>query len=241
MDNQIIIKKFDEIDSTNDYLERLLKDNIKNNYIVLSRSQTNGHGSKGRSFISDKNKGIYFSFLIFYDKTKIDNCSFDINDFISYLTPNVCVCIKDNIKKHFNICLDIKWVNDLYYNAKKVVGVLCKNVLDKSALIIGVGIDLYENENLPNELRNKIGYLFDYKIDDDKLFDLILDIYKDIENNLYIGKILDEYFYNNLAIKRQVKINNKIGKVIDINKKAHLLVEIDGEIKEIDSYDVEFL
>lgn len=241
MDNHIVIKKFDEIDSTNDYLERLLKDNIKNNYIVLSKSQTNGHGSKGRSFISDKNKGIYFSFLIFYDKTKIDKNLFDINDFNSYLTPNVCVCIKDNIKKHFNICLDIKWVNDLYYNAKKVVGVLCKNVLDKSALIIGVGIDLYENENLPNELRNKIGYLFDYKIDDDKLFDLILDIYKDIENNLYIGKILDEYFYNNLAIKRQVKINNKIGKVIDINKKAHLLVEIDGEIKEIDSYDVEFL
>ena len=242
MTNDYNIHKFDIIDSTNDYLQRLLYANeydSNKKYLVIAKSQTNGHGSKGRSFLSDKDVGIYFSLLLFYDNNQLNDNNLDINDFISYLTPNVCVSIKKCFKKLFDIDLSIKWINDLYLNNKKVVGILCKHFPDKNAIIIGIGIDLYENKKLPNELKDIVGYIFDDKIEDDAIDNLIVSIADNIIADLYIGKIREEYFDNNLVIDKMVKINDKLGKAVSIDEKGHLIVDIDGSIQEIDSVDVE--
>lgn len=238
------IEKFDTIDSTNDYLQRFLYSNecdINKKYIVISKSQTNGHGSNGRIFISHKDKGIYFSLLLFYDNDRLTENNNNINDFVSRLTPNVCVALKDNFKKSFNKDLDIKWVNDLYYNNKKVIGILCKHFPDKKAIIIGIGVDLYKNDNLPNKLKEKVGYIFDNRINDKDIDILIINIADSIYDNLYISCIKSTYYENNLAINKKVMINNQIGKIISINEKGHLKVEIDGIIKEIDNNNLEIL
>ena len=244
MNKNYTIKKFDEIDSTNDYLQRFLYSNecnVNKEYIVIAKSQANGHGSKGRTFVSDKDKGIYFSILLHYDKQLLIDENIDINDFVTYLTPNVCVSLKRNLNNVFHKDLDIKWVNDLYYNNKKVIGILCKHYPDKNAIIIGIGIDLYKNDNLPFELKDKVGYIFDKQVDDKDLDCFITELANDINNNLYKGSIDNTYFENNLAINKKVKINDQLGKVVSINKKGHLMVEIDGAVKEIDSIDAEII
>ena len=146
-----IFEKIDSVDSTNDYLTRELETGkIGKDKILVSKHQTNGHGAKGHSFISDKNVGIYFTLLHFY-KDKIE---------LKYITQKSAVAIYEVFKSIFNIELSIKWVNDLYYNGKKVCGILCRNLIKYNAVIIGIGIDLFKNENINDEIKDIAGYIF---------------------------------------------------------------------------------
>ena len=172
LDKNIDLYLFDTIDSTNDYLyERL--NNINNDTLVISKEQTNGHGTNDRNFISKKDVGIYFSLLINYNDEKE----------IKYITEKVAVSIYKVLKEKYNIDSRIKWVNDIYLNNKKVCGILCKNSIYHKKVIIGVGIDLYKDENLDNDIKNIAGYIFDKKIDELELVKYIVeDIYKNLNN-----------------------------------------------------------
>ena len=66
--------------------------------------------------------------------------------------------------------LAIKWVNDLYYQDKKVCGILTEAVTDFESgnidlAVIGIGLNLFQGkEEIPPELREKAGVLFpEYK------------------------------------------------------------------------------
>ena len=251
MDNNLNIEELDIIDSTNDYLYRknINGVNKNNNYLVIAKEQTNGHGSKNRTFLSKKDSGIYFSIL-----------TYNNNDILK-LTANICVIIYREIKKNFNIELNIKWVNDLYYNNKKVCGILVKKYED--AIIIGIGIDLYKNNFLPDELKTTVGYIFEKNIDYNIIKKTIISIANEILKNINNNEILDEYFDKNIVYNKKVLINKNIYensivikdkknsnnncfekyecKIIDINKNGNLVVEDDNYIKLINTYDVEII
>lgn len=149
--SNLLIEKLDIVDSTNDYLMREADEaRINTDKVVIARQQTNGHGSQGRKFISDKDVGLYFSFIHFYK----DSCETE------FITQKAAVAIYQLFKERFNIELQIKWVNDLYYNGKKVCGILCKNLIKHNAVIIGIGIDLFMNENINEEIKDIAGYIF---------------------------------------------------------------------------------
>lgn len=144
-------EKLDTVDSTNDYLERELESgNINKDKILVTKHQTNGHGSKGRSFSSPKDVGMYYSMLHFYK---------DDNE-LKFITQKVAVAVYKTFHDIFGIEFSIKWVNDLYYNDKKVVGILCRNLIKHKAVVIGIGIDLFKNDNLDEELKDIAGYIF---------------------------------------------------------------------------------
>ena len=172
LDKNIDLYLFDTIDSTNDYLyERL--NSIKNDTLAVAREQTNGHGTNERNFISKKDVGIYFSLLINYNDERE----------IKYITEKVAVSIYRVLKDKYNIETKIKWINDIYLNNKKVCGILCKNSIYHKKVIIGVGIDLYKDENLDNDIKDIAGYIFDKKIDELELVKYIVeDIYKNLNN-----------------------------------------------------------
>lgn len=149
--SNFLIEKLDIVDSTNDYLMREADEaRINTDKVVIARQQTNGHGSQGRKFISDKDVGLYFSFIHFYKD----------NGETEFITQKAAVAIYQLFKERFNIELQIKWVNDLYYNGKKVCGILCKNLIKHNAVIIGIGIDLFMNENINEEIKDIAGYIF---------------------------------------------------------------------------------
>lgn len=144
-------EKLDTVDSTNDYLERELESgDLNKDKIVVTKHQTNGHGSKGRSFLSPKDVGIYYSMLHFYnDETEL-----------KFITQKVAVAVYKTFFEIFGIEFAIKWVNDLYYNNKKVCGILCRNLIKYKAVVIGIGIDLFKNEKLDEEVKDIAGYIF---------------------------------------------------------------------------------
>ena len=163
-------EKLESIDSTNDYLVRELeKGNITKDKIAVTKHQTSGHGSKGRSFISPKDVGIYFSLLHFYkDKEEL-----------AFITQKVAVAVYKTFKDIFGLEFAIKWVNDLYYRDKKIAGILCRNLIKYKAVVIGVGIDLFKNINLDKELIDIAGYIFEDKEDLIKVLDENTKLYHD--------------------------------------------------------------
>ena len=149
-------EKLDTIDSTNDYLAREVESGTLNkDKIVVTKHQTSGHGAKGRTFISDKDVGIYFSMLHFYEDDKE----------LEFITQKVAVAVYKTFLEIFGIELAIKWVNDLYYKDKKVCGILCRNLIKHKAVIMGIGIDLFKNNNINDEIKDIAGYIFENKED----------------------------------------------------------------------------
>lgn len=139
------IEIFEELDSTNTYL----KNSPLYHHIVIARNQTKGRGRQNRKFHSEKDCGLYFSFKI------KPNCS--IEESMRYtLLSSVCVLLA--LQKLYQIEIQLKWVNDLYLNNKKIGGILCEGEIEinsssLNSLVIGIGINL-SNTSFPEELEN---------------------------------------------------------------------------------------
>ncbi|MBQ6946555.1 MAG: biotin--[Clostridia bacterium] len=122
-----------QTDSTNTHLLRLAKEGAPNGQVLLSRTQSTGKGSRGRSFFSPEG-GIYLSLLLRNVPA----------DRLPLLTPMAAVATYQALRPHVTETLDIKWVNDLYLAGKKVCGILCETAFlgEESATVIGIGINL---------------------------------------------------------------------------------------------------
>lgn len=213
-----LFEKLDSVDSTNDHLTREVESGkITKDKILITKHQTNGHGSNGKTFISDNNVGIYFTLLHFYDDDKE----------LKFITQKAAVAVYQFFKNTFDIELKIKWVNDLYFNDKKVCGILCRNLIKYKAVIIGIGIDLFENKNLNDEIKDIAGYIFKDKRDLISKLDRNKKLSKEscTYKNLYMG-------FKSLEIEGIVIDDSTLWEpdqiVIDIVQLIYSLIKIEG-------------
>ena len=58
------IRVFEQTTSTNDVIEKLARDGVKEGVVVFAESQTKGRGRLGRKWISPARKGLWFSVLL---------------------------------------------------------------------------------------------------------------------------------------------------------------------------------
>src|SRR3989440_5137851 len=58
------IQVFQETNSTNDVIEKLARDGVKEGVVVFAESQTRGRGRLGRKWVSPAGKGLWFSLLL---------------------------------------------------------------------------------------------------------------------------------------------------------------------------------
>lgn len=104
-------------------------------YILISDSQTAGFGKNGRHFISQKG-GIYLSLVVPMTNLVTSN--------IGLLKSSIAWQLCQAIRQQFKISTDVKWVNDLLLNDKKVSGILIEN-WPKQAVVIDIGCNLYQS------------------------------------------------------------------------------------------------
>ena len=138
---QIITLK--EVDSTNNYLRNLPKEDIKNEIVVaVAKSQTAGRGQRGNSWESEPGKNLTFSILL--HPTFLEARQ----QFI--LSQAIALSIKEVLYDYVRSPHPrIKWPNDIYWNKKKLGGILIENDLMGKQLercIIGVGINLNQEQ-----------------------------------------------------------------------------------------------
>lgn len=139
------------IDSTNSEAKRYALGGGAAPALFLAEEQSGGRGRMGRSFFSPKNTGIYLSLLLRTDAS--------LSDPIAATTASA-VAVRRAILAVTGISVGIKWVNDLYYEGKKICGILAESffVGKERYLIVGVGVNLY-TEEFPVELKDTAGAL----------------------------------------------------------------------------------
>ena len=160
------ITRFKTLDSTNKYLQNLLEEcvDIVDN-VVVTEFQSSGRGQGKNVWESEAGKNLLFSVAVDMSYLKAEN------QFL--LTQMVSVAMIDVLKKYLpEESLFIKWPNDIYFNNKKIAGILIKNEIKGMMLgtsIIGVGLNVNQEsfgENLPNPISLKMITGKDYDLEE---------------------------------------------------------------------------
>ena len=124
------------VHSTNQYLKELDAETTDNGFVVIADGQTNGRGRRGRAFASPKGEGIYLSVHLKLEGTRQD---------VRFVTICAAVAVSKAIEHTCGIDADIKWVNDIFYNGKKVCGILTEAVLSGELgelnVLLGIGVN----------------------------------------------------------------------------------------------------
>ena len=121
-----------EIPSTNTALKEMAAAGAPEGTTLIAARQTGGRGRRGRQFHSPEG-GLYLSTLLRPD------------DAVG-ITCRAAVAAARAIESLCGAEIQIKWVNDLYINNRKVAGILAEGVFAPdgtlSAVVLGIGVNV---------------------------------------------------------------------------------------------------
>jgi len=130
------IRVFEQTTSTNDVIEKLALDGVKEGAVVFAESQTKGRGRLGRKWISLTHKGLWFSLLLRPDLRPQE---------ATRLTVASATALCRAIHSETGLNVEIKWPNDILICGKKVAGILTEMSaeLDRiQYIILGIGVNV---------------------------------------------------------------------------------------------------
>lgn len=257
---------FQEIDSTNTYAKRILAEcgNLRapngaltpagekyHKSVIVAESQTAGRGRLGRTFYSPIKTGIYLS-IIYAPQGGITQPA--------NLTAFSAVAICRALKKLYNLDAQIKWINDIYINGKKVSGILTEGFTNFEtaqieSAIIGIGINIADNPDVfPPEVAAVAGSITggEREIDGGKTVkrtELAAEIAGQVINIFEEDptELIKEYKNASFLLGTTITVHPIIGdensiytaKAVDISDDAGLVVELeDGSRKTLNSGEV---
>ncbi len=126
----------DTINSTNEQLKLLALQKAQEGTLYITEYQTAGRGRRGRSWESPPYTNLLFSFLL---RPNLEPSK-------AYLsTCLTSVAIRRAIKSLLGISIGIKWPNDLFYQGKKLAGMLTEFLSNGELveyIVVGVGLNV---------------------------------------------------------------------------------------------------
>jgi BirA family biotin operon repressor/biotin-[acetyl-CoA-carboxylase] ligase len=243
LNTRLIGKKvyyFDTLSSTMDIAMKLGMEGAQEGTVVVAEAQTKGKGRLGRSWLSPKYKGIYFS-LILRPQVLPQECPL--------LTLLAAVSVVEGVRRKTAIDLQIKWPNDLLVHGKKVAGILTELKAETdgiSFIVIGVGINV---NNDGKSLIPSASSLKECRKEEVSRVELLQEILRAIEENYTLFKeqgsaqIIEKWRNDNVTLGKRVKVIGRDelleGDAVDIDADGGLLVRNDsGMISKIMAGDI---
>lgn len=219
--------------------------------VFATDTQTAGRGRMGRPFVSPAGSGVYLT-LLYAPRGGVKNPAL--------LTAAAAVAVCRAIKKLYGLETQIKWVNDIFYNGKKVCGILTEGIANFEtgiieAAIVGLGINISGGESLPTVAGSLISsHTATASIPTRneviaQVVHEILTIYdaEEKENVQIPMQMIEEYQNRSLLTGREVMVNPTAGlkgkpyrvKVLSIDSEARLVVQCeDGTEQRLHSGEV---
>ena len=128
--------KVSQTASTNTYLSRLAA-TLPGGTVIYTPCQTAGRGQKGNSWESEDGKNLTFSLLLKRPPVKARDQF--------YLSEAAAIAVVEALTAEAGKGFTVKWPNDVYWQDKKVCGMLLENSLDGSDIatcIVGIGLNV---------------------------------------------------------------------------------------------------
>lgn len=228
------------LDSTNTYAKKITLDGAEHGTIIIANEQTAGKGRFGRSFFSPANTGIYLSILFRPKKNIADT---------SLITIAAAVAVCKTIETLTDSNPQIKWVNDIFLDGKKICGILTEAVSDfesgiVESVIVGIGINIKTTKGqFPKELKETAGSLFPNNIYRNQIIAKIINNLFELYTKLSDKELIKKYKGYSLILDKEITYHKGdkkcIAKAIDINNNGNLVVaDKTGQIHIIESGEV---
>lgn len=241
------IHYFTTIDSTNKRAKELALEGAIHGTLVAANEQTSGKGRYGRQFESPSDTGIYMSIIL-----KPEELHFNEPTLI---TAYAAVAVSKVLELLTGKQIGIKWVNDLFYENKKVCGILTEAVTDFESgqiewIVLGIGINLSTSKmTFSKEIREKAGSIFNSEDENVSRNFLLAKIYEAIlqpNEDLSPEMMMTEYKKRSIVLNKEVIIQqgSKNYEVLikDIDKTGQLVIENkEGEIKKFNSGEIRII
>ena len=131
--------------STNSYFkESARKRVLEEGSVVVAHNQTAGKGQRGNSWESEAGKNITCSMLLYPTFLPVQR--------FFLLSEAVSLGVKETLDA-FTDGIIIKWPNDIYYQEKKIAGILIENELTGNVYtssVVGIGLNVNQERFLSN-------------------------------------------------------------------------------------------
>lgn len=220
------LRIYDTVDSTNNVAKELVIGDKP--IMVISNKQTCGRGRLGRNFASPAGTGLYMTIALRPD--------FDLDKAL-YVTMAVAVAVCRAIETVAGVKAKIKWVNDLFYNNKKICGILTEAQTNFEngkidSLIMGIGVNCFPG-SFPEELADIAGCLtqtknaFSRGLLAAEIFNETMTILQDLQSKAFLREYRTKCFVlgKNILVHPNMKGESIRARAIDIDDNGGLVVE----------------
>lgn len=234
------IIKLNAIDSTNDFLKELSKNQSLENFTtVVAKSQTRGRGQMGTQWQSEYGNNLIMSVLV-------KGLELDV-EAIFVINCMVSVSIIEALKQFEVPNLSIKWPNDIMSDTKKIAGILIENSIRPDSTfssVVGIGLNVNQKQfvGLPNASSMVLQAEKEFDLDDilnKVLFQL--NIYYDFVTNGKVNELWD--LYHHYLFKKEVPVvfedseeKRFMGIINKVNRQGKLEVLLEND--SIQSYTI---
>ncbi len=221
-----------EVDSTNNYATaEVQKGAAKHGEAWFAHRQTNGKGSRGKTWNSGVGQNIILSLFLRPGNILLSQ-SF-------CFTAAVALATYDLFAKYAVDNVSIKWSNDIYWNDRKAAGILIENSIRGSnwqGSVVGIGVNINQtmfDEALPNpvSLKQITGKTYDVVALAKDLCNCLQQRYAQLQKD----KETIVRDYNNVLYKRNQPVKLKKGNIVFVcvvkQADASGLLEVEGGLQ----------
>jgi len=246
--NQIMLKDFtgsfyqlEKIDSTNSEVKRKLAENTQGPIIVISKKQTAGRGRFDKNWHSESAENLYLS-LGFYPNGPIP----DLSLFTLWMGTAIC----SELNEAYHLQLKVKWPNDLYFNDKKVAGMLAESQLSQKKvkyLIFGIGLNINSTPPVNNatSLKEILQRPLGCNEINSRIISCILRSYEAFAKGLFMNSFKEQWKKLDFLYNKEIEVNlNKTsfrGIAQGISNDGALIIKNDNELKNVHSGTIKLI
>ncbi|MBC7652965.1 MAG: biotin--[acetyl-CoA-carboxylase] ligase [Oligoflexus sp.] len=240
------IVKLSEVDSTNTYVKELLSNSkpLLDGTVIMADHQFEGRGQSNNVWESKPGENLTLSIYL--------NPSFLAVNLQFELNKAICLGITDYLISLLGDDCKIKWPNDIYYQDKKIGGILIENVTKGYQLkdsIVGIGLNINQKEF--GELNNRASSLSKILHQDYDLDKLLAQICNSIEKRYLQLKATKLELLNADYTARLFRLNEPylfkideqiiLGTIKGVNNNGRLIVGMEKGIREFDLKEITFI
>lgn len=228
------ITVLESVDSTNKFLKEKAVKGDKEGSVVIADSQTGGRGRFTRKFYSPSGCGIYMSILL---KPEIS-----ARDAV-LITAAAAVAVAEACEMVSGKKAEIKWVNDVYIDKKKVCGILTEGAIKPDGYfdfaVLGIGINAFlPDGGFADEIKDIAGAVFDKKEENlrNRLIAEVINrffvYYKELDKKTFLERYKEKSFVTGKEITVIKSEQKQKAVAIGIDDDCRLQVEYEDKSQE---------
>lgn len=233
LSSELPIIIFNTTGSTNSEARAYLQKHKPKHALFIADTQSAGRGRLGRSFISPSG-GLYMSLAVRMSERQ---------DNPELITSYAAVTVRQAIAKLTGKECQIKWVNDIILNGKKLAGILTEGVISPDTnrieyAIIGIGVNILGSTLAPeiSEIATTLE-LCGATVTREELCARITDLFLFGLDKVGTSECAEEYRRHSMLIGKEITVYKKdtayAAFVKGISDKCELILELEGGYTEL--------